>query len=386
MDALEALRPSTHRVKIFTSSRLPWPLAALFLSATGAAATARRPRRDGHPQTKQSRQHKTMQTQPILSRSILTASAAVLCAFTVTSAHADSFGSGLNQFTIDFVNIGNAGNTDDAGAGGGIYSSPYGGVSYGYRMGTYEISQDAITKATAGGLASVVAGAWGASQPAANMTWFEAAAFVNWLNDQRTPGLKAYNLTGVTSLTPWASVDAWQAGGENLYRHKDAYYFLPSEDEWYKAAYHKNDGVTANYWDYATGSNSIPDGIDFSGDTAFDAVFQQGFNQGSPNAVTNVGLASAYGTMGQNGNVWEWQESAFDGINNSSSENRAFRGGYWFNTEGPLRSSSRSNNAPTNSSVSIGFRVASVPEPSCAMLMIGSGLVFLARRRRERSL
>lgn len=41
-------------------------------------------------------------------------------------------------------------------------------------------------------------------------------------------------------------------------RHKDAYYFLPSEDEWNKAAYHQNDGVTANYWDYATGSNSIP--------------------------------------------------------------------------------------------------------------------------------
>jgi hypothetical protein len=323
-----------------------------------------------------------MQTQ--FSKRILTASAAVLCAFTVTSAHADSFGSGLNQFTIDFVNIGNAGNTDDAGAGGGIYSSPYGGVSYGYRMGTYEISQDAITKATAGGLASVVAGAWGASQPAANMTWFEAAAFVNWLNDQRTPGLKAYNLTGVTSLTPWASVDAWQAGGENLYRHKDAYYFLPSEDEWYKAAYHKNDGVTANYWDYATGSNSIPDGIDFSWDTAFDAVFNQGFNQGAPNAVTNVGLASAYGTFGQGGNVWEWQESALDGINDSSPEERLTRGGSWGVTENHLRSTRRLAMEPFDEFDIIGLRVASVvPEPTSALLLLGSGAMLLLRRRRS---
>jgi formylglycine-generating enzyme required for sulfatase activity len=253
-------------------------------------------------------------------------------------------------------------------------------------MGTYEISQDAITKATAGGLASVVAGAWGASQPAANMTWFEAAAFVNWLNDQRTPGLKAYNLTGVTSLTPWASVDAWQAGGENLYRHKDAYYFLPSEDEWYKAAYHKNDGVTANYWDYATGSNSIPDGIDFSGDTAFDAVFQQGFNQGSPNAVTNVGLASAYGTMGQNGNVWEWQESAFTAPNDSSSEGRAFRGGFWGGPEGFLRSSLRGSLPPTTSNSNIGFRVASVPEPTSTVLMCSASLLAIARRRRRAAL
>lgn len=328
-----------------------------------------------------------MQTPPILSRSILTASAAVLCALTVTSARADTFGTGPNAFTIDFVNIGNAGNADDAGAGGGLYSSPYGGVSYGYRMGTYEISQDQITKATAGGLASVTAGAHTGNEPAANMTWFEAAAFVNWLNDQRTPGLKAYNLTGVTALTPWASVDAWQAGGENLYRHKDAYYFLPSEDEWYKAAYHKNDGVTANYWDYATGSNSAPIQALTDGTLAGSAVYN-GVEAGIPVDPADVNLAgglSAYGTMGQNGNVWEWNESAFDGINNSF-EDHAIRGGFWSNSASDLRSSNRNFNSPAFSGINVGFRVASVPEPSRTVLMISAGLLAIARRRRERSL
>ena len=97
------------------------------------------------------------------------------------TALADTFGTGANIFTIDFVNVGNAGNADDAGAGGGNYSSPYGGVAYDFRIGTYEISQDAITKATASGMTNVTAGAWTGSQPAANMTWYEAAAFVNWL-------------------------------------------------------------------------------------------------------------------------------------------------------------------------------------------------------------
>ena len=82
-----------------------------------------------------------------------------LLAFTVSS-HADTFGTGANTFTIDFVTVGNPGNGDDAGAGGGIYSSPYGGVPYLYRIGKYEIPQDAITKATASGLTSVSAGAW----------------------------------------------------------------------------------------------------------------------------------------------------------------------------------------------------------------------------------
>ena len=326
-----------------------------------------------------------MQTQLILSRSILTASAAVLCAFLVPSSRADVFGSGANTLTLEFVTIGNAGNADDAGAGGGSYSTPYGGVSYGYRMGTYEISQDAIEKATAGGLASVTAGAHTGNEPAARMTWFEAAAFVNWLNDQRTPGLKAYNLTGVTSLTPWASVDAWQAGGENLFRHKDAYYFLPSEDEWYKAAYHQNTGVNADYWDYATGSNTAPTAV-ASGTTAGTAVYADATS--SPAAVNNAGGLSAYGTMGQNGNVYEWAESAYDGINNSSSEGRVIRGGDWSDTENYLRSSntSRGSLPPAWSDDIIGFRVASVPEPTSTVLMCSAGLLAIARRRRRAAL
>ena len=32
----------------------------------------------------------------------------------------------------------------------------------------------------------------------------------------------------------------------------DAKYWIPTENEWYKAAYHKNDGVTGNYFDYPT--------------------------------------------------------------------------------------------------------------------------------------
>ena len=118
---------------------------------------------------------------PRLTR-LLTITTSLLALTVTTTVHADTFGSGGNAFTIDFVPIGNAGNANDAGAGGGLYSSPYGGVSYGFNMGVTEVSQDWITKATNLGMANVTAGAWTGSQPAANMTWYEAAAFVNWLN------------------------------------------------------------------------------------------------------------------------------------------------------------------------------------------------------------
>lgn len=107
---------------------------------------------------------------------------------------------------------------------------------------------------------------------------------------------------------------------------QDAYYFLPSEDEWYKAAFHKNDGPTANYWDYATGSNTIPTSV-ISGTSPNTAVYDLRLALGQhPADVGIAGGLSPYGTRGQNGNEHEWTESAYDEVNDSSDEVRAARG------------------------------------------------------------
>ena len=297
-------------------------------------------------------------------------------------AEADTFflGGGTNiGFTLDFVPIGNAGNGNDAGTGGS-----YGGVAYDYRMGVNEISQATINAAVWGGLTGMPAGSGSGNQSSASITWFQAAAFTNWLNTS-TGHVAAYQLNpALTSLTLWSSGDAWQAGGENLYRNKDAYYFLTSENEWYKAAYQKNDGVTPNYWVYPTGSNAAPTAVG-SGTGAGTAVY--GGVPALSVSVFSAGGLSAYGTMGQGGNVFEWMETAHDGINNSSSENRGIRGGSRGFPGDMLRSSSRDfNGSPADSSFYIGFRVASVPEPSAAMLMISAGMLALARRRTRAAL
>jgi sulfatase modifying factor 1 len=282
------------------------------------------------------------------------------------------FGSGTNTFDINFVNIGNAGNAADA--------TGYGAVPYEYRMGIYEISQDNIDKATASGLANVTAGAWSGNQPAANISWYEAAAFVNWLNTS-TGKQAAYDLTfsgGSWSMTLWSSTDAWQLGGENLYRHKDAYYFLPSENEWYKAAYYNAAGL--DYFFYPTGSDTAPTPV-ASGTDAGTAVYGSVTN--APAGVEVAGGLSAYGTMGQGGNVWEWSETASDGINSSPSEARVFRGGDWSGSQNTLDPSLRGGLDPSIEDF-LGFRVASVPEPSTYALlaMTAAAALWLARRRR----
>ena len=285
---------------------------------------------------------------------------------TPTTAQADTFGTSGNEFTIDFVDIGNAGNAAD--------TTTYGAVAYSYRAGTREISQDAIDKATAGGMANVTAGPWTGDQPAANLNWYEAAAFVNFLNTS-SGKTAAYDLSwsGTDwSMALWSSEQAWTAGGTNLYRNKNAFYFLPSENEWYKAAYYNPAG--SNYFLYPTASSSVPTAV-ASGTNAGSAVYNGVASV--PAIVDSAGGLSPYGTMGQGGNVWELNESAYAGTNSSPSEARALRGGDWTYTEFFLRSSSSRVDF-------VGFRVASVPEPSTYALlaMTAAGALWMAKRRR----
>jgi len=292
------------------------------------------------------------------------------------SAQADTFGTSGNEFTIDFVNIGNLDNAAD--------TTTYGAVPYEYRAGVNEISQNDIAKATASGMANVTAGPWSGNQPAATINWYEAAAFVNWLNTS-TGNTAAYDLTfsnGSWSMALWSSEQAWTAGGTNLYRNKDAYYFLPSENEWYKAAYYNPGG--SNYFLYPTGSDSPPTPV-ASGIEAGTAVYDGATT--FPAEVTLSGGLSPYGTRGQGGNVWEWTESAVDGTNSSPTQTRDVRGGGWDDPFGDLLPTYQHTPAPPDrEDDDIGFRVASVPEPSTYALLLMAGAGWLLWKRRKATL
>jgi hypothetical protein len=102
-----------------------------------------------------------------------------------------------------------------------------------------------------------------------------------------------------------------------------------------------------------------------------------------PATVDNNGGLSAYGTRGQGGNVWEWQESAFDGVNDSPSENRAYRDGSWVSPEISMRSTERLS-ITSGEYLDVGFRVASVvPEPTSVALLGLGAVLFVTRRRRS---
>ncbi|MDZ4659609.1 MAG: SUMF1/EgtB/PvdO family nonheme iron enzyme [Bythopirellula sp.] len=295
---------------------------------------------------------------------------------------ADIFGSGLNTFDIDFVSIRNPGNAaDTTGA-----PNPVGSVTYSYRMGKYEISEQMIEKANTLGSLGITKTLRGADKPATGVSWNGAARFINWLNisSGSTPVYKFALQPGDVGYAVNANILLWNPADagynpNNLYRNSLAKYFLPSVDEWYKAAYFDPNGGV--YYDYPTGSNSVPTEV-ASGTTAGTAVYGQSFATG-PADITLAGGLSPYGTMGQGGNVFELEETDFDLLNGPSSSARGVRGGNWSFNSDFLLAANRSAFDPSSGSGIIGFRVASViPEPSTVLLGALASVGLLGWRRR----
>jgi formylglycine-generating enzyme required for sulfatase activity len=335
--------------------------------------------------------------------------------------------------SIDTVVIGNAGNGGEL-SGGFLPVVMSGGVTYEYRIGTYEVTVGQYTaflnaiaasdphglynesmatnlnvagitrSGTAGSYSYSVIGS--TSKPVTYVSWGDSARFANWLHNGQPTGAQdastteqgAYSLNGAVTNT----------GLNAVTRSVGAQWFLPTEDEWYKAAYHKNDGVTANYWDYPTSTDATPysdqpPGADAPSQSNTGNFFKNdsianGYDDGfaasgipsssaSQNYLTEVGAyslsQSPYGTFDQGGNVWEWNEAL---INFSGSDFRGIRGGSWGDgTHVVLQASARNADFAIAEDGRIGFRVATVvPEPTSWALAIAGALGVIVVSRRVR--
>ena len=223
-------------------------------------------------------------------------------------------------------------------------------------------------------------------KPVNYVSWWDAARVANWLQNGQGSGSTE---TGAYTLNNAIS-------GAAPVVNSGASYFLPTEDQWYKAAYYKGSGTNAGYWDYATQSDTAPtavtadsSGIGSAGSTGNFANYNRGADwNGQDGNVTTVGTnggPSAYGAFDMSGNIYEWND-----LTGAAGSSRGLRGGYWSADTLSLSSSSRSTNVPTWENFNNGFRLASpvpVPEPSTWVM----GLAGIAcaswgayRRRRAR--
>jgi formylglycine-generating enzyme required for sulfatase activity len=271
---------------------------------------------------------------------------------------------------VEMVKVGNAGNVAD--------STNFGAVPYEYSIGKNEVTMSQYTtflnavaatdtfslfnasmetdntfggidqSGTSGSFTYSVIGT--GTRPVTFVSWFDAARFCNWLHNGRPSGAQ----TAVTTENGAYPLNGATSGGLTITRNPGAKYWIPSEDEWYKAAYHQPSGQGGpgdNYWLYPTGSDTAPTAEAPPGG-ANSANFDLAVR-----ALTAVGAytgsASFYGTFDQGGNVFEWNDAVIGGTF------RGLRGGSWVNFDEFLRSSNRISYNPDFEDSIIGFRVAS---------------------------
>lgn len=329
-------------------------------------------------------------------------------------AKADVFSMDPGLTSVEFITVGNAGNASDMRYNLSVRPEGYGHVDYAYQMGKYEVTAaqyteflNAVAKTDTYGLyyegmasnpypyagcriqrsgspgsySYSVPSDW-ANRPVNLVCWGDAARFCNWLtNGQPTTGVQ--NLSTTEDGSYFLNGAMTDAELMAVTRRENARYVIPSEDEWYKAAYHKNDGVTGNYWDFPTATNATPSSVLTVPDSGNNANYN--YSVGDPYCRTDVGSFgnsdSPYGTFDQGGNVWEWTEASFLGAN------RENRGGCYFSYEGPdgsignMKASGYGYSTPTRMEAFIGFRVAEVPEPATLSLLALGGLAILKRRK-----
>jgi len=311
--------------------------------------------------------------------------------------------------TVVVGDAGNSGELSGAGAGGSGPDRVCGGVGYNYRIGKYEVTagqycdflnHKAATdtyglyntwmssnsygckierSGSSGGYTYSVASDW-ANRPVNFVSYWDSLRFANWLNNGQGDGDTE---TGAYTLNGYNGSD-----GREIQRNPGATWILPTEDEWYKAAYYKG-GVNAGYWDYPTQSDSTPSNLVVDPDPGNNAnYFASTWCIGSPYFRTNVGefenSESAYGTFDQGGNIWEWNEAMVHQDVNYG----VLRGGSldWNYGVSYMLASTRVGWSPLTEDYAIGFRVAAaVPEPSSLLCLSVGGLGLLFGRTRRRA-
>lgn len=314
-----------------------------------------------------------------------------------------------SALTMEMVTVGDPGNPADPSDGDeytpGIQN--FGAVGYTYQIGkfevrnseyveflnavadtdTYELYDSGMSSDGNGGI--LRSGSSGSytyavkpgyeNSPVVYISYYDAARFVNWLENGQPTGAQGVGTTetgSYTLITSGAStinVSARRAG---------AIWVIPTEDEWYKSAhYDPTSSATSNYWRYPMRTDSVPYSDQAPGASSPDAsmagnfylndLLTNGYNDGyaktggggpypGTNYLTDVGaytLAEGfYGTFDQGGNVSEWNEVI-------DTNDPCLRGGSWhlFGESG-LRASFRDDDLlPWYGDQITGFRVVRVP-------------------------
>ena len=227
--------------------------------------------------------------------------------------------------TIDMVSVGDPGNTADTTGN----PNPAGAVADSFQIMKYEFTNQryadflnsvaatdtyslynadmdsdargGITQSGASGSYTYTTKTNMSDKPVNFVSWWDAARVSNWLMNGGTSSSStetgAYTFIG------------GQTTGNAPAVNSGATFYVPTEDQWYKAAYYKGGSTNAGYWNYATQSDLAPTAVT-SGSTGIGSSGSAGnFANYNSVAVWNSQTGNAT-TVGTNGGASAYADKA----------------------------------------------------------------------------
>ena len=244
----------------------------------------------------------------------------------------------------------------------------YGGVNYSYRISQYEVTGAEFGVAVTADVRIGGCSSDAPNAPAYYVSWYEAAKYCNWLTSGDAY-LGAYTHDGSGIFTGIDRTSAISTYG--------IVYALPTEDEWYKAAYWRDD--VSDQWSlYANGTDTKPTWGTTSGWNYRDGTY--GYAYGMDTWAVGYGAQEQNGTYDMMGNVWEWAEAIY------KDTRQLVRGGSYGSDALTMNSAVRGGGYPDREYSDTGFRIVMIPEPSTVLLFSIGGIgAWLLRRNRVKS-
>jgi sulfatase modifying factor 1 len=325
------------------------------------------------------------------------------------------------QHGIEFVTIGDVGNQPWRNTSGG-YSrvDGRGSVGYEYRIARFEVTtaqwaeflSAAAARPTSDRIPFISSpSSWGGTidptytgvgrryiaqpgremTPVGNISWRTAAIYCNWLHNNRSTDRSAF-LSGAYDVSTFGYYNASSIFSDQLTRSPGARFFIPTLDEWIKAAHYDPNRTgtgQGGWWTYSITSDTAPvyapPGVLVNGQPGQSSSFSSGSNVFPGYSPYSIPLnayptvQSPWGLFNTAGGVAEWsEEPIFANEDPALPFSRSLDGSAWGYGARQAGLSDRidllAGDYPSIDTLDYGFRVAaSAPSSPCSPADIVGG-------------